>query len=1655
MKIPYSLLKIKFIFCSLLIFGLISSFNKNQAQGFNNNEWIFGCGEESPAKAISFGKGTSPSIRNLNDILGNDNVAVAIDPISGNVIFYTDGVLLYNNLERPMQNMAPQLAGDWDAQQGVAIGILDYDVDGDKLYYTFYVNDAGTLFYSIVDMNDPGGATGSQPPLGAITEKDIQITTGVTGPILVVRPAETTFLLTIEGGNLVARGFTDVAGEFEDPITTPLPFAVRSMYFDEESGELVLIPEDPNEDIHILTIEPDGSSLGELITIEGTGNGTPINGVEFSPDGEYMYFSRGNELIRISTTDPDLPAQTIPLQTEIEEIYDIRVGPDGRLYYLYSEPGLDAIYVGVVENPNEEDILEVTVDEDPFDQADFCSTTFPNFSPNAELDPVVDFTWQPEQPCQNNPIQLTSEITPRNFRPVSFEWELSAELVDADGEPIELDLDQEHLLIPADATAEESVTVTLTVTFADGSTMDVTNTITLNENPIEAQFTPQDTTICAGQCFDIDTWLEASMGDDQQGGRGIGGPGGGGMDNLEYFWSDRKEEGWGPKERPCITDKPGLYWVLVRDPMNPEGCTAYASIRVNVWDIDDPKNNIWYFGDGAGLDFNPDPDDPDGPIPRPIPSRHPSNMPAGVTTISDAAGEVLFYSDGSTVWNATGDVLAENIGGDPNVGQSILAVAVPQDETLYYLFTIGNGEAKFSTVDLKGSPPTGVGFGSVPTQDNFLFSTSTEKMAAAGSSPTWVLFHEAGNNTFRAYPVGPQGIGQPVFSAVGQNHNFNSGEIGAMKFSPDGSQVAITFSDGTNNWVEIFDFDSETGELSEYASIDLGGDGEVYGVEFSGDGSRIYVSYLGGNSRVEEFIIEPIEGCFECLDNANTKGERESCIVDTRMEVTSEGDFGALQIGPDGQVYVARPGQSVIGQIQTLEISDEDCTTRHFYNTQAHDPMPGTSNLGLPAFVNMDGSAIPEPALDGPEQLCLDPEEGAWGLFEGGGEPDIDTYFWTIRNEDGDIIHEEEGGEEAQNLEYEFPTDGTFTVELRVDRCGDPTYFEDEMEVVVIAPPTLILEDEAVLCAGDEIELTAMDEEADGFNEEDYIFEWVNAAGEILGTTNTITVNEESIYTVRVRHRIPEGTPDAEILSCPNTQSIFVGPAFQFEVEQSDEEVCVGEIVTFEPDTPIEGEWFYQLEGEEDRIRLQTSETLELDTEILGAGQFDIIFVAEDPLVEDCMIEKRNPLLVNPLPDYTIEVLDIEVDCDNPEGVIVLTVNSPIESLVIEELDLSFENLEPGQVEQIENLAPRNYTFLASNNSCEFTRTARIDNISPPANYEYDLDLEADCDNQLGSITVTFSSIPVTASYELVREGSGETWTGEFSEGLPNTIENLPSGQYAFQIITPDGCPIPHPDPIIIDFRTIPAELVPESFCGNEGNTITVTGNFREGMSFEWYLDNVPLSSGPETTIAAEDGGVYLVEILNEFGCVVGEDRVTILDSNIQSPTLDDRYVICAIENFAPEIFAGNYERFEWVFEDEDEPFSDMPSILPDRPGEYTLRVWDEEGCMSMTTFMVEEDCEPRVITPNAMNLRDPNKWFVVYVNEFVNEVQLLIYNRWGELIHVVEQVDTPPRVPILEWDGTVRGQTVPIGTYPVIIRFKSVRQNLEKEIKTAVVVLE
>ena len=90
-------------------------------------------------------------------------------------------------------------------------------------------------------------------------------------------------------------------------------------------------------------------------------------------------------------------------------------------------------------------------------------------------------------------------------------------------------------------------------------------------------------------------------------------------------------------------------------------------------------------------------------------------------------------------------------------------------------------------------------------------------------------------------------------------------------------------------------------------------------------------------------------------------------------------------------------------------------------------------------------------------------------------------------------------------------------------------------------------------------------------------------------------------------------------------------------------------------------------------------------------------------------------------------------------------------------------------------------------------------------------------------------------------------------------------------------------------------------------------------------------------------------------------------------------------------------------------------------------------GCVRVDTVTIIESCDPRIITPTAFapSSNPPNNTFTVFPNDFVNEFQIFIYSRWGELIFQSNTLE-------FQWDGTFNGELVPLGTYPYIMRFTS-----------------
>jgi hypothetical protein len=92
--------------------------------------------------------------------------------------------------------------------------------------------------------------------------------------------------------------------------------------------------------------------------------------------------------------------------------------------------------------------------------------------------------------------------------------------------------------------------------------------------------------------------------------------------------------------------------------------------------------NIWYFGQNAGLDFN-------SGAPVALTNGQLSTT-EGCASICNAGGQLLFYTDGSTVYNRIHQIMINgtDLFGHSSSSQSATIVPKPGSTTLYYIFTL-------------------------------------------------------------------------------------------------------------------------------------------------------------------------------------------------------------------------------------------------------------------------------------------------------------------------------------------------------------------------------------------------------------------------------------------------------------------------------------------------------------------------------------------------------------------------------------------------------------------------------------------------------------------------------------------------------------------------------------------------------------------------------------------------------------------------------------------------------------------------------------------------------------------------------------------------------------------------------------------------------
>ncbi len=355
--------------------------------------------------------------------------------------------------------------------------------------------------------------------------------------------------------------------------------------------------------------------------------------------------------------------------------------------------------------------------------------------------------------------------------------------------------------------------------------------------------------------------------------------------------------------------------------------------------ISQNQGNVWCFGHQEKLDFNTTtPTNGTSALNGYYSGAGSANE--GVATICDQSGNLLFYTDGQTVYNNTNVAMTNGTGllGNSSSTQSGIIVPKPGSSTQYFVFTVdawgGSNLIRYNIVDMSTSAGA-----ILSTAKNLSMPYATtapshfaEKITAipkAGGIGYWLIAHisqeTAGTNgTFVVWNIGcgsvNDGISEVLFS--GQRQSVGSAciagtlpsdgnTLGYMKVSPDGTKLA--YASLGLGIVEVFNFNNATGVISNPKTINSGlPSSNVYGIEFSPNSQYLYVADFHAYS-IGQYDVN--------ASNINAPAAR-SIINYTPSGVNTNGGWslysqGAMQTAKDGNIYVSLAGRDHLAKIST------------------------------------------------------------------------------------------------------------------------------------------------------------------------------------------------------------------------------------------------------------------------------------------------------------------------------------------------------------------------------------------------------------------------------------------------------------------------------------------------------------------------------------------------------------------------------------------------------------------------------------------------------------------------------------------------------------------------------------------------------------------
>jgi gliding motility-associated-like protein len=459
------------------------------------------------------------------------------------------------------------------------------------------------------------------------------------------------------------------------------------------------------------------------------------------------------------------------------------------------------------------------------------------------------------------------------------------------------------------------------------------------------------------------------------------------------------------------------------------------------------EGNIWYFGEHAGLDFNSGTAVPlnDGKL----------NTLEGCATISDENGDLLFYTNGSVVFNKNHTTMpnATALLGHWSSTQSAIIVKKPESNKIYYIFTVdgatGNkGGLNYSVVDMTLDG----GLGDILTNTNLQFiknipliPKTCEKVTAIkhlNGSDFWIISRLENSNTFHSYLLTAIGIDTtPVITNIGPVHNHTTGY---MKGSPNGNYIAAA---NINSGFDLFKFDNTTGVLSNVMSfIKPNKMISVYGLEFSPNSKLLYTS-SSGNAGGTIYQYNLLSGSMTDIDNS-------------KIIIANFSKGGAIQLAPDNKIYHVRTNSKSLGAINSPDTVGLGC---NYISNAVNLGYVGSCKKGLPSFYS---SIFSEKSFKVEHFCYLDATSFTYA------NNDLSQISWDF----GDTASGPNNTCTGDNATHIFSEPGDYIITMHISTNGSLRTMKKQ--IAILQSPEINIEDSIYLCVNESIILDATNNNA-------------------------------------------------------------------------------------------------------------------------------------------------------------------------------------------------------------------------------------------------------------------------------------------------------------------------------------------------------------------------------------------------------------------------------------------------------------------------------------------------------------------------------------------------------------------------------------------------